>query len=84
MLCALLSLLLPESYNERRELGAELSAGSIMQLIVQVNPCDPDNHDHSSFLASSTKVRAIGDKKVAGTIMQSSLLKQASINENYE
>jgi len=50
MLCALLSLLLPESYNERRELGAELSAGSIMQLIVQVNPCDPDNHDHYLFI----------------------------------
>ncbi|MBS6069259.1 hypothetical protein PMV56_05275 [Enterococcus avium] len=38
----------------------------------------------SSFLASSTKVRAIGNKKVAGTIMQLSLLKQASINDNYE
>ncbi|PNE49734.1 hypothetical protein AUF12_04135 [Enterococcus avium] len=38
----------------------------------------------SSFLASSAKVRAIGNKKVAGTIMQSSLLKQASINDNYE
>ncbi|MBU5582109.1 hypothetical protein KQJ29_18815, partial [Enterococcus sp. S181_ASV_20] len=38
----------------------------------------------SSFLASSTKVRAISNKKVAGTIMQSSLLKQASINDNYE
>jgi hypothetical protein len=38
----------------------------------------------SSFLVSSTKVRAIGNKKVAGTIMQSSLLKQASINDNYE
>ena len=38
----------------------------------------------SSFLASSTKVRAIGNKKVAGTIMQLSLLEQASINDNYE